>query len=521
MADHKWEVGTYFLDKEHFRDVVRTYAIHSGRNIRFVKNDKRRIRVRCVGAQGNCPWLAYCALLTSHHNWQLRKVVDVHTCSREFTIDIINSKWLSGTLETDLRENPSIKINEIRNKAVRKWNTRVSWSMARRARAMAADQVQGSFKEQFRRIYDYANELLKSNPGSTIKLKVEDVEGQATFNRFYTCLKACKDSFVSCRPIIGLDGCSLKGRYGGELLTAVGRDGNDQMLPLCYALVEVENKETWTWFMELLIEDLGGPEVCQSITFMSDQQKGLMLAIQEMLPGAEQRFCMRHLYAIFRKKFGGKKLKNLMWRAAVSTYPQAWEREMKNIKEANLEAYKYLIAIPPRFWSRSRFTSQAICDTLVNNMSEAFNSVIIDARTKPIVSMLEDIRIYLMKRWAKNRKKVKAFKVGQEKRFLKSSTFHLLERSTKSTLTHQCTCRKWMLSGIPCCHALAAMRFLNLNAEEFIPHWFRICTYEETYHSIIYPVNGQLLWERTSYNDVQPPLKRRLPGRPKKKRRLE
>ena len=59
----------------------------------------------------------------------------------------------------------------------------------------------------------------------------------------------------------------------GELLTTVGRDGNDQMLSLCYALVEVENKETWTWFMELLIEDLGGPEVCQSITFMSDQQK--------------------------------------------------------------------------------------------------------------------------------------------------------------------------------------------------------------------------------------------------------
>jgi len=36
--------------------------------------------------------------------------------------------------------------------------------------------------------------------------------------------------------------------------------------------------------------------------------------------------------------------------------------------------------------------------------------------------------------------------------------------------TQECTCRKWMLSGIPCCHALAAMRFLNLNAEEFISH---------------------------------------------------
>jgi len=54
---------------------------------------------------------------------------------------------LSETLETNLRENPGLKINEIRNKVVRKWNTRVSMSMARRARAMAADQVQGSFKE--------------------------------------------------------------------------------------------------------------------------------------------------------------------------------------------------------------------------------------------------------------------------------------------------------------------------------------------------------------------------------------
>jgi len=74
-----------------------------------------------------------------------------------------------------------------------------------------------------------------------------------------------------------------------------------------------------------------------------------MPAIQELLPGVEQRFYMRHLYTNFRKKIGGKKLKNLMWWAVISTYPQAWEREMRNIKEVNLEAYKYLIAIPPRF----------------------------------------------------------------------------------------------------------------------------------------------------------------------------
>jgi len=48
---------------------------------------------------------------------------------------------LSGTLETNLRENPSLKINEICNKVVRKWNTRMSMSMAHRVRVMASDQV--------------------------------------------------------------------------------------------------------------------------------------------------------------------------------------------------------------------------------------------------------------------------------------------------------------------------------------------------------------------------------------------
>jgi len=45
-------------------------------------------------------------------------------------------------------------------------------------------------------------------------------------------------------------------------------------------------------------------------------------------------------------------------------------------------------------------------DTLVNNMSEAFNGVIVEARSKPIITMMEQIRVYLMDRWASNRSKV-------------------------------------------------------------------------------------------------------------------
>jgi len=71
--------------------------------------------------------------------------------------------------------------------------------------------------------------------------------------------------------------------------------------------------------------------------------------MQELLPGVDQRFCVRHLYANFRKQFPGKNLKRLMWKAASATHPQAWERIMRDIKEVNEDAFKHLIGIPPRY----------------------------------------------------------------------------------------------------------------------------------------------------------------------------
>ena len=227
----------------------------------------------CLGAKGKCTWFAYCAYVTATNIWQLRRINGKFKCNKEFNLKMLNVKWLSSRLENTLRDNPSLRALDIQNKVTRKWNIFVTKSMARRATTLAVEQVDGSFIEQFNRIYDYAHEILRSNPGSTTKVKVEGNEGERYFSRFYMCLKACKDCMISCYPFISLDGCFLKYKYGGELLTVVGRDANDQMVPIACAVVEVENKDTWTWFLELLIDDLRGPDICASYTFMSDQQK--------------------------------------------------------------------------------------------------------------------------------------------------------------------------------------------------------------------------------------------------------
>ncbi|MCH79452.1 hypothetical protein A2U01_0000201 [Trifolium medium] len=419
MEDYKWEKGTKFSSKAEFMNAVATYAIHNGKDIKFGKNDKIRCRAMC---KGGCKWFLFCSKLPDEDTWQIRTKNDTHSCIlRDYNVKLLNSKWLGKRLVPTVKENPNIKCSSICTKAHQKWHAGISRMKSYRAKRAAIKMVDGSFKEQFLRLHDYCNEVIKSNPLSTVKLNVQNtdvVEGQdiivqdyvdrpilPSFQRLYMCLDGCKQSFFKCRPVIGLDGCFLKGYYGGQILAAVGRDPNDQILPIALSVVEAETKDSWAWFLDLLVNDLGGPRLCKTFTFISDQQKGLLPAMEELLSGVEHRFCVRHLYNNFRKKFPRKKIKDMMWKTALASYAHAWQREMKEIKATNDEAFKYLIKIPPRHRSKSYFTFNSKCDTLVNNMCETFNSIIIEPRQKPIVTMLEEIKGYFMSRWTTNRSK--------------------------------------------------------------------------------------------------------------------
>ena len=65
------------------------------------------------------------------------------------------------------------------------------------------------------------------------------------FDKFYVCLDACKRGFLDgCRPLIGLDGCFLKGYYKGGLLVVVAQDGNNAFYLIAFAIVESETKES-------------------------------------------------------------------------------------------------------------------------------------------------------------------------------------------------------------------------------------------------------------------------------------
>jgi len=72
-----------------------------------------------------------------------------------------------------------------------------------------------------------------------------------------------------------------------------------------------------------------------------------------------------------------------------------------------------------------------------------------------------------------------------------------------------------MLTGIPCCHAISSMKFVNVDPVNFISFWFKKETYAKVYNSIIYPVNNEQVWDRTKMPDAMSPPTKKMLGRPK------
>jgi hypothetical protein len=112
-------------------------------------------------------------------------------------------------------------------------------------------------------LWDYAAMIRKTNVGSKVYIKCDYSEdgGQPKFLRMYVRYHTQKVGFLAgCRPIIGLDSCHLKGRFGGQLLAATTRDGNDNIFPVAVVVVEQECKDSWIWFLKHFSEDIGDPE---------------------------------------------------------------------------------------------------------------------------------------------------------------------------------------------------------------------------------------------------------------------
>lgn len=110
------------------------------------------------------------------------------------------TKWLSKRIKNLLRNNPKMKIRDIKEKSQRKWNIGVNKTKTIRSRFVARDMMDGSFLGDYIRTYDYGHEILRKSLGSTVKLNDTSMEESVDdtspyFKRLYVCYANYKESF--------------------------------------------------------------------------------------------------------------------------------------------------------------------------------------------------------------------------------------------------------------------------------------------------------------------------------------
>ncbi|XP_071917224.1 uncharacterized protein [Coffea arabica] len=432
------------------------------------------MRAKCNSA--NCGWFIYASKEVDSNAFVIRTMGPSYNCGRTFHHKRANSGFLSKHYMDFLRLNKRVSVTEFKEKVHLELNVNITRDQVSKTFMKAKLLIYGSYKQQYTKLWDYCEKLLNCNPGSTIHMEttVDDISG--------------------------------------VLLTAVGIDANDCIYPIAYAVVEIENKSSWKWFVEFLKHDLCIHEQ-KTWTFISDRQKGLGSAIHEVTSGVEHRHCVRHLHNNMKKSHPGESIKARFWACARSSYMCKFESEMDALNEYDYNAHKWLVDnTNPRQWSRLHFRETTKCDILLNNLCESFNAVILEVREKPILGMLETLRIYLMDRmrikreWMKKRTDVICPKIqkklekakneaaaniarhSDDKRFevqyIYGGTYVVdVERCT-------CTCRKWELTGLPCCHAVCCISLINATPEDYVHSCYLREAYLAAYEPAIAPLLG-------------------------------
>ncbi|CAI9284036.1 unnamed protein product [Lactuca saligna] len=343
-------------------------------------------------------------------------ILDVEVDMRDFYINIdLEAEFLEKRLSNH-RENESDEVNEeldvIDNDQsdsldegsdIERKRLNVIKELGKETICYQGEIHKGDYKKQYDVLRDYIQELQSINPETTIKLEFDsELSLSATsrrFKRMYVCLGGMNKRFRAClRDFLGFDGAFMKGPFPGKILTAVGVDSNNGIYPLSYAIVETENTDSWKWFLECITDDLD-LYANSKFTFISHRQKVWIVGCHSQLfPCAEHRICLGHIHDNMRKTWRTNEYKEHLWNCATTTTVPEFNHRMQQFSSYDIEAYNWLKQIPPQHWERSHFTGRAVSDMLLNNLCEVFNSKLIKGRDKPLITCLEYIREYMMKR---------------------------------------------------------------------------------------------------------------------------
>lgn len=392
-------IGHRFENAKDFKDALCDLAVKRNFNFRFIKNDKDRVTVTC--ADEDCQWRVHASRDGNLPTFRIKTAQHEHTCGGGINTPFhprASKKWVSRKVVMKLRDRPLYRAVDIQRDILRDHGVRLPYKQAWMGKELAKGILHGSDIASYDLLVWYAAKVSETNPGSVV---IIDTDGER-FKRGFFCFRASLDGFKrGCRPMLFLDGTHLLGKYGGILLGATAKDGNEGFFHLAFAIVDNETDDNWTWFTSTLGDAIyGDDDYTNIITFISDRSKGLVNAIAKVFPSSPHAYCLRHLHANFLKSNGqlGKSLKDECWslimKIAYACTSFEYDEAVRSLLATSGQAHHWMFQKSDMsHWCNYLFRGQRWGE-MYSNVAESFNAWIREARHLPVCKMVDAIRWY-------------------------------------------------------------------------------------------------------------------------------
>ena len=166
----------------------------------------------------------FCSKVGRSYTYRIKTCRPKHHRGRVFSNKNANFKWVSKIATEKLKSSDDVKLTQIMDVVRLKYDIGITLVIARKAKMIAKAIVDGDVVRQYCYLEAYGEELKHVCAGNNYKLILERPPGllRPRFGSFCMCLDASKLTFKRAyRPIIGLDGCHLKNKFGRHSLDAI------------------------------------------------------------------------------------------------------------------------------------------------------------------------------------------------------------------------------------------------------------------------------------------------------------
>ncbi|WOH13261.1 hypothetical protein DCAR_0832770 [Daucus carota subsp. sativus] len=177
----------------------------------------------------------------------------------------------------------------------------------------------------------------------------------------------------------------------------------------------------------------------------------------------------------------------LCWLAGNTSQVRKFDAAMKQIKELNPDAEKWLRNIPLEMWTMS-FDGGHRYGQATTNMIESFNGCIRSARFLPVTSMASAHKIIPYNE-QRGIFEVTTARYKTQKGYWKGGNKHTIDLGKGF-----CSCGKWSRYHSPCSHIVAGCLMCSLDWKQYIEPSHSLTTLYEMWKYEFFPLANQAYW---------------------------